>query len=131
MAKGGMAKKVLHAVTKPNNDAFGGFFVPRQTNLLGTGLVFGGVVAVTGGNEALKARNANKLGPVIADSQARMMDNYGIVGKTIRKASGGHPEVFADMAEEAVRSHNPFGVILDDYGANAKMISALYHMGGR
>lgn len=131
MAKGSMAKKVLHGLTKPNNDPIGGFFVPRQVNAGGAAVVLGGVVLVSGGNEAVKARNANMLGTVTADSQARMTNNFGIVGKAIHGASGGNYAAFADMAEEAVRSHNIFGVMLDDYGANAKMISALYHMGGR
>lgn len=133
MAKSGMTKKLVQTFTKPNNDAFGGFFIPRQVNAGGAAFILGGVVLVSGGNEAVKARNAMKLGKVsYADGPARMTNSFtsGTVPAMMR-ASGGNYAAFADMADEVMMSRNPFGRILDDYGANDKLISALYNMGGR
>lgn len=133
MGKSGMAKKVLHTLTKPNNDPIGGFFVPRQVNAGGAAVVLGGIAVISGGNEAVKARNAMQMGKVsYADGMARMTNSFttGAV-PAMMKASGGNYAAFADMADEVMMSRNPFGRVLDDYGANDKLISALYNMGGR
>lgn len=99
--------------------------------------VAGGIIAGAGvigvGTQLFGDKNANTLGRVAyAAGPARMTKAYssGAV-QTMMEASGGNYAAFADMAEEVVKGHgNVFGAVLDDYGADAKLISALYNMGG-
>ena len=140
-----MAKKALNtlgkvdkALTSENNIANGGglssLIVPRKINAKGAALLIGGMAVFTTGKEGFKAHNANKMGKIsYMDGPARMTKSYtsGVV-PAMMKASNGNYAAFSDMAEEVVSGHdNVFGSILDDYGANPAMISALYGMGGR
>ena len=124
-----MVKKVLNAVTKPNNDGgLSSLFIRRRFNA-------GGVIGITGivggvslANEALKERNTAKLGRIYYDNgPARMTKSFtsGSVQAMKRIANGNHA-VFSDMAKEVVSS-----APIDDYGASPALISAIYHMGGR
>lgn len=85
------------------------------------------------GSQLLGDKNANTLGRIsYAAGPARMTQAYGSGAvQTMMQASEGNYAAFADMAEEVVKGHgNTFGAVLDDYGADAKLISALYNMGG-
>ena len=130
---GKMLKKAVNAFTKPNTDPITSRIIPRQVNFAGGLLAVGGVSAIVGGNEILKGRNAAKMGRVsYMDGPARMTSSFtsGAV-KDMHRISNGNYGVFADMSTEVMASNNTFGKVLDDYGANDKLISALYHMGGR
>lgn len=130
--------KVGKALTKENNIANGGglssLLMPRHLNLAGGIVVTTGVTALAVGNAGLKSHNVKKLGRVsYMDGPARMTKSYttGAI-PAMMNASGGNYEVFNDMAEEVVRGHNnPIGTVLDDYGANAEFVKAIYGMGGR
>ena len=129
---GKMLTKTLDLLTKPNIDPITKSIIPRQVNFVGGTLAVGGIALVAGGNEVLKERNASKKGRVsYMDGPARMTNSYtsGVVQDMHRIANGNYG-VFADMSSEVVETYNPAGKILDDYGANDKLISALYHMGG-
>ena len=130
---GKMLTKAVNVLSKPNTDPITKGIIPRQANFLGGALAVGGVSAVVGGNEILKGRNAAITGRVsYMDGPARMTNSYvsGAV-QDMHRISNGNYGVFADMSTEVMQSPNMFGRILDDYGANDKLISALYHMGGR
>lgn len=130
---GKMLTKAVDVLTKPNTDPITKHIVPRQANWKGAALAVGGVAALTMGNETWKGANAGKMGRVsYMDGPARMTNSFtsGAV-KDMHRISNGNYGVFADMATEVMASNNMFGKALDDYGANEKLISALYHMGGR
>lgn len=129
---GKMFKKAIGGITKPNPDPITSGIFPRQANWLGGALAFGGVALAVNGNEILKGRNSAKTGRVsYMDGPARMTSSFtsGAV-KDMHRIANGNYGVFEDMATEVVASQNAFGRVLDDYGANGKLISALYHMGG-
>lgn len=108
--------------------------IPRRFKTpVGIGIA-GAVGAGIIGKELFGNGNAARLGRVTYDAgPARMTKAYssGAV-ETMMKESGGNYAAFADMAEEVVHGHgNVFGRVLDDYGADSKLISALYNMGGQ
>lgn len=138
----GMAKKILKGAekvfTSANTIADGGglssLLVTRKVNGLGMGLIVAGGTVFNTGKEGLKARNRSRMGQIsYVDGPARMTKSYttGAV-PAMMNASGGNYAVFSDMAENVVKSNgNIVSSMLDDYGANPAMISALYGMGGR
>ena len=129
---GKVLKKTIDVLTKPNIDPITAHVIPKQVNWKGGLLALGGVSLIAGGNEVLKGRNSGVTGRVsYMDGPARMTNSFtsGAV-KDMRRIANDNYGVFADMATEVVASRNMFGKVLDDYGANDKLISALYHMGG-
>ena len=133
MAEPGKLMKFLGKITTDNDDILSKGLVKKTLNGKGALLAVGGMAAYTTADEFRKASNVGKMGSVqYLDGPARMTQSYttGAV-PAMMNASKGNYGVFADMAEEVVKSNSLAGRYLDDYGANDKLISALYNMGGR
>lgn len=116
---------------KKTNDP-GDMFGVRATKLglgVAMGVVAAGSLAVAGFN----AFNEKKLGTVsYAQGPDRMTKPFGTgAPQAMMRLSGGNYNHFSAMASGVI--HNGAGSRLareiDDYGADAKMISALYNMG--
>ena len=103
----------------------------------GAGLALGAAMAAGGaaatlGNEGLQQHNVKKLGRITyPSSMARMTNqsaNTGVMDE-ISRLSDNNYEVYQDLASTVLES--PGLQKIEDYGANAEMIAALYGMGGR
>jgi len=129
------ATKFINNHLMTNNlpfDQGGGFsslLMPRVLNKRG---VFGflGVSTIASGiDTAVKMANESKMGSVsYSDGMARMTKSF-VTGakKVMNETAQGNYGIFSDMAQEVVRSPG-VGRILDDYGADANLISSLYGM---
>lgn len=123
-------KSFASAVTKDSEKSMFG----KQLTGPATAAVLAGVGLVTAVPALVQARNVNTMGRIsYGDGPARMTKSYttGAV-QAMKRASGGNYEVFSDMAKDVVKGNSisPISHVLDDYGANPAMISALYNMGG-
>lgn len=129
-----MKKKIINAFTIPNTSPLNSKIAPRALNKRGAAIFMSGVAGVVFADEGLKAHNRNKLGRIgYEEGPARMIRPHTTKAvSAMMNASQGNYQAFADMANETVKSnHNIVGNLLDDYGANPQLISALYNMGGR
>lgn len=110
-----------------DNSIFGFAFSPKAVAV--TAGVFG---TATAAPAVLKAHNKANIGRVTYDGPDRM--THRVTSGAVQDAmqiSGSNPEVFSELMEPVVRTRGTVAHALDDYGANAEMISALYNMGGR
>ena len=134
------AKKIFMSLTTENKiknvDGFDGglssLIIPRQINGKGIAVVAGASTLLAFGDSGIQSRNRVKMGRVsYSDGPARMTNSFttGAVG-TMKRASGGNPQVFTEMAQDVVKGTGVGGP-LDTYGATPELISSLYNMGGR
>lgn len=129
----GAAKTVASPFFAPNNPAergLTGFAVPYRFSGLGLGVAIGAPIVGGIGAAMLSASNRAAVGRVTYQpTMARMVagDNTGAV-EAMKRISGGNYRTFSEMAESVVSSSG-ISHLIDDYGANPAMISALYNMG--
>lgn len=107
-------------------------FVPRVLTapgmLVTTGLVLGGTLV----SDMLTGYGESRTGPVTyAEGHSKMTAPFtsGAV-PAMKRASRGDPEVFRELANEAVSSSSMLAHAIDDHGANPAFIRSLYNMGG-
>ena len=140
-----IAKKILGGIGKAAKGSFmalsesrtiedGGLtalIVPRQLTPLGVGVFAAGSAVLSAGKVGIDAHSVTAVGTVKYDNMARMTSNFqtGAV-PAMMQASGGNYTTFSNMAKNVVSRPGLINRI-NDNGANPKMISALYHMGGK
>lgn len=101
-------------------------------NKKGVAVAAGAIGIASAAPAVLKAHNKANMGPVTYDGPDRM--THRVTSGAVQDAmqiSGGDPEIFSELMEPVVQTRGVIPHALDDYGANAEMISALYNMGGR
>lgn len=131
---GAISKAVFNGLTRDNlpfneGGGFSSLIIKKTLNPAGLTLATGGMMAYSFGKGGLEAHNLKTLGRTSYSGMTRMTSAYtsGAV-EAMHRVSGGDYGAFAGMAENVVKS--PGISHLDDFGANSKMISALYNMGG-
>ena len=124
------AAKPFFSPNDPTERGLTGLLVPYKFSGLGLGVAIGAPIVGAVGASMLSASNRAAIGRVTYQpTMARMVggDNTGAV-EAMKRASGGNYKVFSEMAEGVVSRDGITGII-EDYGANPAMISALYNMG--
>lgn len=133
----GLTKTMLNIgkeLTEANRFADGGYsslLVRRKFNAKGKAAIIGGIGLVAATDEGVKGHSRAKVGKVSYHGGMQRMTGAFTTGavEAAHKASDGDYAVFSDMMEETVRNGSLVGAI-NDHGANAEFISALYGMGG-
>lgn len=131
MLKGAWNATTMDNLTPATGGGLTSAVITKQINARGF-LAFSAIGGAIGiGKEALAAANRRKLGQITYQDGMTQMTNSFTTGlvPAMMKASKGDYQAFSGMAENVMKSHGLAKI--DDYGANAAMISALYNMGGR
>ena len=131
----GAAKGVDNFMFREGRGLMHSEIIPKHFTAKGAVAVGGGLLALKGTGELIRGAGATRHGYIsYGDGPAKMTNSFtsGAV-QAMHEASKGNYEVFSDMARDVVKPSLASGIggRLDDYGADANMISALYNMGGR
>jgi hypothetical protein len=119
--------------TRPGKGIKNSEFVPRVLKAPGvlavTGIALGGMLV----SDMLRGYGETRTGPVTyAEGHSKMTGPFttGAVS-AMKRAAKDDPEIFNELAEDAVKSGGIFSLShhLDDHGANPAFIKSFYNMG--
>ena len=120
------SKVLANSLFKETDNSIFGFAFSGKGVALSAGVI--GIASAA--PAVLRAHNKANIGPVSYDGPDRM--THRVTSGAVQDAmqiSGGNPEIFSEIMEPIVQTRGTIPHMLDDYGANAEMISALYNMG--